>query len=86
MGFCLFRGRLREQRELLTWSRVYRLAAAAGASRELTASEVLHERINGSRRRWRAVQRTAHHRNSQEQTPEALPDGAAPPAPATPGG
>ena len=65
--------------------RVYRMAAALGF-RELTALEVLRERINGSRRRWRAVQRTTHHRHSQEQTPEALPDGAAPPAPATLGG
>ena len=65
--------------------RVYRMAAAQGF-RELTAPEVLRERINGSRRRWRAVQRTAHHRNSQGHTTGTLPDGAAPPAPATPGG
>ncbi len=65
--------------------RVFQMAATLGF-RELTAPEVLRKRINGSRRRWRAVQRTAHQRNSQEQTPEALPDGAAPPAPASPSG
>ena len=65
--------------------RAYRMAAALGF-RELTAPEALRERINGSRRRWRAVRRTAHHQNSQEQTTRTLPDGAAPPAPATLGG
>jgi RNA-directed DNA polymerase len=65
--------------------RIYRLAAALGF-RELAAPELLRERINGSHTRWRAVQRTAHHRQSQGQTTTTLPDGAAPPAPAKPGG
>jgi hypothetical protein len=65
--------------------RAYRVAAAQGF-RELTAPGTLRERINGSRRRWRAVRRTAHHRHTQGHAPGVPPDGAAPPAPATPGG
>jgi hypothetical protein len=65
--------------------RVYRVAATLGF-RELTAPGTLHERIYGSRRRWRAVRRTAHHRHTQGHAPGVPPDGAAPPAPATPGG
>ena len=65
--------------------RVYRVAAALGF-RELTAPGALRERIKASCRRWRAVRRTAHHRHPQGHTTGALPDGAAPPAPATPGG
>jgi hypothetical protein len=65
--------------------RVYRMAAAQGF-RELTAPEALRERINGSRRRWRAVRRTAHHRYRQGHPTGTPPDRAAPPAPATPGG
>jgi hypothetical protein len=64
--------------------KVYRLAAAQGF-RELTAPGALHERINGSRRRWRALCRRAHHRY-QGHGLEAHPDRAAPPAPPTPGG
>jgi hypothetical protein len=63
--------------------RVYRLAAAQGF-RELTAPGTLRERINGSRRRWRALRR-AHHRYQQGQPTGTPPDRAAPPAPATPG-
>jgi hypothetical protein len=63
--------------------KVYRLAAALGF-RELTAPGTLRERINGSRRRWRALRR-AHHRYQQGQPTGTPPDRAAPPAPATPG-
>ena len=66
-------------------ARVYGMAAALGF-RELTAPGALRERIDGSRGRWRAVRRTAHHRYSKGHAPGTLPDGAAPPAPATPGG
>jgi hypothetical protein len=65
--------------------RVYRVAAEQGF-RELTAPGTLRERIYGSRRRWRAVRRTAHHRHTQGHAPGTHPDRAAPPAPATPGG
>jgi hypothetical protein len=65
--------------------RVYRVAAALGF-RELTAPGALRERINGSRRRWRAVRRTAHHRQTQGHATGSTPVRAAPPAPATPGG
>jgi hypothetical protein len=64
--------------------RVHRVAAEQGF-RELTAPGALRERINGSRRRWRAVRRTAHHRHSQGHATGDPPVGAAPPAPATPG-
>jgi retron-type reverse transcriptase len=66
-------------------ARVYRVAAALGF-RELTAPGTLRERIYGSRRRWRALRQRAHHRHSQGHPTGTPPDGAAPPAPATPGG
>ena len=65
--------------------RVYRVAAALGF-RELTAPGALRERIHGSRRRWQALRRRAHHRRSRGLAPGTPPVGAAPPAPATPGG
>jgi hypothetical protein len=65
--------------------RVYRVAAAQGF-RELTAPGVLRERIYGSRRRWRTLRRRAHHRQPQGHATRSTPVGAAPPAPATPGG
>jgi retron-type reverse transcriptase len=65
--------------------RVYRIAAAQGF-RELTAPEALRERINGSRRRWRALCRRAHQRHLQGYPTGTPPIRAAPPAPATPGG
>jgi hypothetical protein len=65
--------------------KVYRVAAEQGF-RELTAPGALRERINGSRRRWRAVHGTAHHRQTQGHATGSTPVRAAPPAPATPGG
>jgi hypothetical protein len=65
--------------------RVYRVAATLGF-RELTAPGALRERINGSRRRWRALRRRAHHRYQQGHPTGTQPIRAAPPAPATPVG
>jgi retron-type reverse transcriptase len=66
-------------------AKVYRVAAAQGF-RELTAPGTLREGINGSRKRWRTVRRTAHHRYKPGHPTGTPPVRAAPPAPATPGG
>jgi hypothetical protein len=84
-GWLTYFGAAFESNGATDLERVYRIAAALGF-RELTAPGALRERIKGSRRRWQALGKRAHHRDSQGHPTGTLPARAAPPAPATPGG